>query len=181
MLQKREKEPHLRRSSDQQPPNLPQHAPPCQRLHQSPRTVHTLPSVPVQESTPWPGTGKMSGNLFEDRNWLLPQNYLATENKDENATSITSPRPLHKRRTQRQMNNLKKKCRWGPHCPSVRVKRKEKKRKKLNNNRRHHHSQKYKSPQARCPKTLNLNDRYPNKTRAKQQWEEEMERLNREV
>ena len=33
-------------------------------------------------------------------------------------------------------------------------------------------------PQARQPKTLSLNDKYPNKTRAKQQWEEEMERLN---
>ena len=30
-------------------------------------------SVPVCESTPWPGAGKMSGNLFEDRNWLLHQ------------------------------------------------------------------------------------------------------------
>ena len=32
------------------------------------------PSVPapVHESTPWPGTGKMSGNLFKDRNLLLP-------------------------------------------------------------------------------------------------------------
>ena len=26
------------------------------------------PSVPVHESTPWPCAGKMSGNLFEDRN-----------------------------------------------------------------------------------------------------------------
>ena len=32
-----------------------------------------LPSFPVCESMPWPGTGKMSCNLFEDRNWLLPQ------------------------------------------------------------------------------------------------------------
>ena len=30
------------------------------------------PSVPVYKSTPWPGTGKMSGDLFEDRNWLFP-------------------------------------------------------------------------------------------------------------
>ena len=51
-----------------------------------------LPSVHVREDIPWPGTGKMSGNLFEDRNWLLPKNYLATENKNENATSITSPK-----------------------------------------------------------------------------------------
>ena len=32
-------------------------------------------SRPVQvcKSTPWPGAGKMSENLFEDRNWLLLQ------------------------------------------------------------------------------------------------------------
>ena len=57
------------------------------------------PSVPVCKSTPWPGAGKMSGNLFEDRNWLLPPNYLdsANENKTENehkiATDVTSLRP----------------------------------------------------------------------------------------
>ena len=27
-----------------------------------------LENAPVHESTPWPGAGKMSGNLFEDRN-----------------------------------------------------------------------------------------------------------------
>ena len=59
----------------------------------------SLPSVPVCKSTPWPGAGKMSGNLFEDRNWLLPPNYLdnANENKTEkehkNVTDVTSPRP----------------------------------------------------------------------------------------
>ena len=26
-------------------------------------------NAPVHESTPWPGAGKMSGNLFEERNW----------------------------------------------------------------------------------------------------------------
>ena len=57
------------------------------------------PSVPVHERTPWPGAGKMSGNLFEDRNWLLPPNYLdnGNENKTENEpkimTSVTSPCP----------------------------------------------------------------------------------------
>ena len=41
----------------------------------------------------------MSGNLFEEGNWLLPPNYLdnGKENKTENepkaATSITSPKP----------------------------------------------------------------------------------------
>ena len=62
------------------------------------------PSVPVCENTPWPGTGRMSGNLFEDRNWLLPPNYLdndnrsknKTETEHKNVTSVISPRPLIK-------------------------------------------------------------------------------------
>ena len=32
-----------------------------------------LEKAPVCKSTPWSGMGKMSGNLFEDRNCLLPQ------------------------------------------------------------------------------------------------------------
>ena len=55
-----------------------------------------LENGPVHESSPWPGAGKVSGDLFEDRNWLLPPNYLENENKNEhkNVTSITSPRAL---------------------------------------------------------------------------------------
>ena len=58
-------------------PSLPQ-APP------KTKNSTPLPSVPAREDTPWPGTGKMLGNLFEHRNWLLPKNYLTTENKNEN-------------------------------------------------------------------------------------------------
>ena len=54
--------------------------PPLPEAQPKPKNDAPLPSVPAQESTPWPGTGKMSGNLFQDRNWLLPPNYL--ENKD---------------------------------------------------------------------------------------------------
>ena len=54
-----------------------------------------LENAPVHESTPWPGAGKMSGNLFKDRNWLLPPNYLNNDSK--NATDITSPRPPGKK------------------------------------------------------------------------------------
>ena len=57
--------------------------------------MHPLPSIPVCESTPWPGAGKMSGNLFKDRNRLLPPNFLdnSKENKTENeaTTNTTSP------------------------------------------------------------------------------------------
>ena len=58
------------------------------------------PSVPVRESTPWPGTGKMSGNLFDNRNWLIPQNYLPSDDKEENAMDITSPKIPPKKLTQ---------------------------------------------------------------------------------
>ena len=67
-----------------------------------PKNDAPLPSIPVCESTPWPGTGKMLGNLFEDRNWLLPPNYLdnTKENKTENelktATNVTSLKPQTK-------------------------------------------------------------------------------------
>ena len=64
------------------------------------------PSVPVHKSTPWPGAGKVSGNLFEDRNWLLPSNYLDSDNRNENQTenehknmiSVISPRPPIKKK-----------------------------------------------------------------------------------
>ena len=56
-----------------------------------------LENAPVCKCTPWPDAGKMSGNLFEDRNWLVPPNYLNNDSK--NATGIASPKPPHKRRT----------------------------------------------------------------------------------
>ena len=34
----------------------------------------------------------MLGNLFEERNWLLPKDYLVTENKKED-TTIDIPKP----------------------------------------------------------------------------------------
>ena len=75
-----------------------------------PESDAPLPSVSAQESTPWPGTGKVSGNLFKDRNWLLPQNYLASENKNENATSITSPRPPIKEEEPKTNEQSLEKC-----------------------------------------------------------------------
>ena len=57
-----------------------------------------LEDAPVHKSTPWPNAGNISGNLLEERkDWLLPPNYLNNVNKY--TTSVTSPNPLHKRRT----------------------------------------------------------------------------------
>ena len=85
--------------------------------------------VSVCKSTPWPGTGKMSGNLFENRNWLLPPNYLSnanqnkTESESKNTASVTSPRPPVKEEGLRA--NDQDKCSWGPDCPFCKSQKKE--------------------------------------------------------
>ena len=56
-----------------------------------------LEDAPVHESTPWPDTGKMPGNLFEDRNWLVPPNYLNNDSKNAKVLPAQNP---HKRKTQ---------------------------------------------------------------------------------
>ena len=95
--------------------------PPLPEAPPNPKNSTPLPSVPVREDTPWPSTGKMLENLFEDRYWLLPKNYLATENKSENATGATSPRPPLKEKPntdeQSVVSPKVEKCRWGPDCP----------------------------------------------------------------
>ena len=156
MLQKRE--PRLRRSSDQKPPNLPQCALPYQRAPLKPKNSIPPPSVPVREDTPWPGTGKMLGNLFEDRNWLLPKNYLATENKNVDGDQIALSAKIRTRKI--GMANIK-----------------------ISYSRRHHPSQKCEGPKQDTPKLQKPDqeapiDKYPSETKICQQWETEMERLN---
>ena len=129
--------------------------------------------VPVHESTPWPGTGKISGNLFEDRNWLLPSNYLSNDNDNKaesepmNTASVTSPRPPIKE--EELKTNDQEKCGWGPDCPF----RKSQKKEEEDKPQQQKTSPKVQKPQAKRPDTLNLN-----MTKTKQQWEAEMERLN---
>ena len=67
-------------------PSLPQ-APP--------KSSNNIPAT-MREDTPWPGTGKMSGNLFEDRNWLLPKGYLGIEDKKEDTTTPLKEEPKTK-------------------------------------------------------------------------------------
>ena len=76
-------------------PATPRVATMCPPLLQAPpKLSSSTSSAPVRDDTPWPGTGKMSGNLFEERNWLLPKDYLVTENKKEDATIGTAKPPL---------------------------------------------------------------------------------------
>ena len=63
-------------------PATPRVAMMCPPLPQAPlKPSSNTSSAPVREDTQWPGTGKMSGSLFEDRNCPLPKDYLVAENK----------------------------------------------------------------------------------------------------
>ena len=121
----------------------------------------------------------MSGNLFEDRNWLLPPNYLdnGNENKTENEpkimTGVTSPRPPTKEEEEPKINDQStEKCSWGPNCPFCKSQEKKEEQDKVQQQRMSP-KPKLQKLQARRPKTVNLN-----MTKAKQQWGAEMERLN---
>ena len=128
-------------------------------------------------------SGTMSGNLFEDRNWLLPLNYLNNDCKSPN-----SPKSLIK---EDPKANEQDKCGQGPNCPFCKNQEKEDWDGK-------HQSQLQKvlpppevlKPQARCPQTLNYQKPQSaqkstqetqlgkSKTQTKRQWETKMERLN---
>ena len=149
----------------------------CQPLPEAPpKPKNDMPDsqpAPVHKTTLWPGAGKMSGNLFEDRNWLLLPNYPSNdiENKTvsdpKNTASITGSRPPLKEE-QSKANNQEK-CGLGPGCPFCKSQKKEEE----NKQQQQKTSPKVQQPQARRPDTLNLN-----MTKPKQQWEAEMERLN---
>ena len=122
-----------------------------------------LENVPVHEGTPWPGAGEVSGNLFEDRNWLLPPNYLENENK--NMTNITSPRPPMKEEPKINEQSAEK-YGWGPDCPLCKNQEKEDWDGKHQQQQKMSPQPKVQKPQARCPKTLNLpTDKCPSQTK----------------
>ena len=118
-----------------------------------------LENAPVHESTPWPGAGRMSGNLFEDKNWLLPPSYLINDSK--NATGFTSPRLFiteePKIDEQSIISPKAEKCGWAPNCPICKNQDKE------DWDGKHQNQLQQKTvpqpemqrPQAQCPQTLN--------------------------
>ena len=130
----------------------------------------------------------MSGNLFKDRNWLLPPKYLNNDSK--NTAGITSPKPSIKEEPkigEQSIITLKtEKYGWGPNCPIYKNQDKEDWDGKHQNQLQQETSPqpKMQRPQARCP--LNWQkpdqetpfDKYPSQTKIHQQWEAEMERLN---
>ena len=123
-------------------------------LPQAPPKPNNKVPPTVRADTPWSGTGKMSGNLFNDRQWLLLKGYLATQNKEENI-DITSL----KEEPKVPDNPKGDKCGWGPDCPFCKAQEK-----------------KEENPQQRP--LPNPQTQKPAKTKSRQLWEVEMERLN---
>ena len=121
-------------------PAAPKPTAPCLPLPEAPpklkndvpdgHTPHSVP-VPVHEGTPWPGTGKMSGNLFQARNWLLLPHYLSNnnghkaENEPKSRAGVTNPSPALKEEELKTNDQATEKYGWGPDCPFCKSQKKE--------------------------------------------------------
>ena len=167
---RREKE-QCPRDSDLWLPSLPLH---IQRPHLNPRmmcqTANQFQFVRAPFGLAQPrcqGTCLKIGTGCSCQNYLSNDNENKTENEPKNTPSITSPRPPVKEEGLRA--NDQEKCSWGPDCPFCKSQKKEEE----NKPQQQKTSLKIQKPQAKRPDTLNLN-----MTKAKQQWEAEMERLN---
>ena len=126
-------------------------------------TNNTSPApVTVREDTPWPGTGKMVGNLFEEINWVLPQDYLVIEDKKEDANVAKPPLKEESKMGEIASNQKEEKCSWGPDCPFCKAQKKD---------GEDRHQKPLPKLQSKRPNTLSM-------TKMRQQWEEDMERLN---
>ena len=109
-------------------PATPRATMPCLPLLQAPpkptsdAATASAPAM-IREDTPWPSTGKMSGNLFKERNWLLLKGYLAMEGEKE---GIAKPYPKEEGKEGEQNPNQKEeKCGWGPDCPFCKAQKEE--------------------------------------------------------
>ena len=108
-------------------PATPRATATCLPLPQAPpKSTNDAATTPapamLREDTPWPSTGKMSGNLFQDRNWLLLKGYLATEGEKE---GMAKPYPKEEdKKREQDPNQEEEKCGWDPTVLFARHKRK---------------------------------------------------------
>ena len=139
-------------------------------LQTAPRPTNGASAAPVtvREDTPWPGAGKMSGNLFEERNWPLLKDYLAIEDKKEDGTIAKPPLVEESKMGEQTSSQKDEKCGWGPDCPFCKAQKKDA---DLPHQQEDQQQKPLSKPQANRPDTLSI-------TKTRQQWEEEMERLN---
>ena len=67
----------------------------------------------------------MLGNLFEERNWVLPKDYLVIEDKEEDATIAKPPLKEESRMGEQTSSQKEEKCGWGPDCPFWKAQKKD--------------------------------------------------------
>ena len=128
----------------------------------------TRPAM-VREDTPWPSTGKMSGNLFKERNWLLLKGYLAMEGEKE---GVAKPYPKEEAKRENKIPIKKKKSVVGNLIALFARHKRKKLIFPINGDKWKANSRNpYPNCKAKRPDTLSM-------TKTKQQWEQEMERLN---
>ena len=133
-------------------------------LQATPKSTNGASAAPVtvREDTPWPGTGKMLGNLFEERNWVLPKDYLAIEDKKDDATVAKPPLLEESKMGEQTSSQKEEKCGWGPNCPFCKAQKKD---------GEDQQQKPLPKPLVKRPDTLSI-------AKTRQQWEEEMEMLN---
>ena len=111
----------------------------------------------------------MSGNFFQDRNWLLPKGYLATEGENE---GVAKPYPKEEDKKREQDPNQKEvKCGWGLDCPFCKAQKEEADPPHQQGQMEDQQQKALPKLQVKRPNTLNV-------TKTKHQWEQEIERLN---
>ena len=99
--------------------------------HSQEKVQTSNPQEKARESTVWAGAGKTSGNLFNNRNWLIPQNYLPSKDKEENAIGIIGPKPPMKENEPKINEQSSEKCGWDQIALFVKVRKREEKKTKL--------------------------------------------------
>ena len=97
--------------------------PPIPQTPQKP--THEVPPMVIRTDTPWSGAGKTSGNPTDDRQWLLPKGYPATQNKK---SEIDIPSLKEESKAEKLVisdSPKEDKCGWGPGCPFCKVQEKK--------------------------------------------------------
>ena len=151
-----------------------------------------LEDAPICADTPWPEAGKMLGNLIKTRkDWLIPPNNNAND-KNSDTAAATNPKPPLKLEPQNQETPKVEKCGWGQNCPICKMEEEDwnsdhqrqlQQQPQVQMTQMQHpqalNYQNLQSFQRSNSKTFGVSDQYPSQSKLLKQWEEEMERLNR--
>ena len=99
---------------------------------------------------------------------MILKDYLAIEDKKEDAAIAKPPLVEESKMGEQTFSQKGEKHGWGPNCPFCKAQKKEA---DLPHQQEEQHQKPLPKPQAKRPNTLGI-------TKTRQQWEEEMERLN---